>query len=238
MVRRPPAATHLAQQVLATLATLHNPEDAFWRRATEAEAHLIPGQLPELQQLLPVVPALGEGKYAQTATTERQPLRPAYALALPDDLLRGLTLPAIAHYSGHIIPGPGRPERFPAEEEQAIRDRIDAFLAAENVGAAYGSLAAGADILFAEATLARRAALHIVLPFSKSDFLQHSVVPSGPGWVSRFKTCLAAAHSVRFATEDSYLQHDSLFAYCSQLAMGLAVLAARHLQAPILQCVV
>lgn len=49
---------------------------------------------------------------------------------------------------------------------------------------------------------------------------------------------MKAAKTVRFATEDSYLSDDHLFTYASQLAMGLAVLCARHMHAPVRQLVV
>jgi len=64
------------------------------------------------------------------------------------------------------------------------------------------------------------------------------VRPSGRDWVGRFRDCLDAARSVRYATRDRYLGDDQLFSYCSQLAMGLALLHARHLSAPAEQIVV
>ena len=112
---------------------------------------------------------------------------------------------------------------------------IKALLQAKCVGSGYGSLAAGADILFAEALLARGANLNVVLPFAVDDFLDQSVRSAGGDWVERFHACLDAAKNVRYATEDSFMEHESLFNYCSQLGMGLAVLAARHMQAPVLQ---
>ena len=107
-------------------------------------------------------------------------------------------------------------------------------LAAEELGAAgdvgfgYGSLAAGADILFAEQLLERGASLHVVLPFDCAEFVEVSVRPAGEGWVARFRACLDRAASVHYATEDRYLGDDHLFGYCSQVAMGLALLRARH----------
>ena len=60
----------------------------------------------------------------------------------------------------------------------------------------------------------------------------------GEAWVTRFENCLAAAKTVRFATEDAYLGDDLLFTYCSSLAMGLASLCARHMHAPVMQLAV
>jgi class 3 adenylate cyclase len=76
------------------------------------------------------------------------------------------------------------------------------------------------------------------LPFAADDFIEQSVRPQGEDWVPRFEACLAAAKTVRFATEDAYLGDDQLFAYCSNLAMGLASLCARHLHAPLMQVAV
>lgn len=234
-------AQELAAEVLAILEALEQaaPEDdLYWRRATQAEAYLILGHGDILESLLPILRQLGATQAAQIATTERQLRRIAQALNLSPHFLHTLALPAVMHFSGHIIHGPDRPSRFPANEEADVRQRIDHLLATRKIGSGYGSLAAGADILFAEALLARGAALHLVFPFALPDFILYSVAPSGESWVARFDTCLAAASSVHFATEDSYLHHEALFQYCSQLAMGLAVLAARHMQSPVMQCVV
>ena len=115
---------------------------------------------------------------------------------------------------------------------------IAALVEGMRIGAAYGSLASGADILFAEALLEQDVALNVVLPFATADFIEQSVRPAGEAWVRRFEACLAAAKTVRFATEDAYLGDDQLFTYSSSLAMGLASLCARHLHAPLMQLAV
>src|SRR5207244_998443 len=95
-----------------------------------------------------------------------------------------------------------------------------------------------ADILFAEALLKRGAKLHVVLPFEQREFIEESVSRSGSEWVARYKRCLAKATTVRYATKDRYLGDDQLFAYCSQMAMGLALLQARHLATEAVQIAV
>ena len=105
-------------------------------------------------------------------------------------------------------------------------------------GFAYGSLASGADILWAEALLARGSELHVVLPFARQEFIDSSVAPAGEDWVERFEKCEAAAATVRYATDDAYLGDDVLFRYASELAMGLALLRARYLDAEIRQLAV
>jgi tetratricopeptide (TPR) repeat protein len=231
----------LAMEVLSLLETLRrddSPADRYWRLATETEAWLILGRLDEVEARLGQVRTLGMANYAQVATTVRQLRRIAGAIGVGEGFLGGLALPAVMHFSGHIIAAAGKTGRFRAEEEDAVRAGIAKLLAAENVGAGYGSLAAGADILFAEELLARGGALHVILPFAVAEFIEVSVANAGKGWVERFQSCLASARSVRYATEDAFLHHDRLFQYCSHLAMGLAILAARHMQTRVLQGVV
>ena len=103
---------------------------------------------------------------------------------------------------------------------------------------AYGSLASGADILWAEALLGRGAELHVVLPFARDAFIESSVASSGPGWVERFERCLGAAFSVIYATENAFVPDDALYRYGSELAMGLALLRARYLDADVRQLAV
>jgi len=62
-----------------------------------------------------------------------------------------------------------------------------------------------------------------------------SVAPAGEEWVPRFRHCLEAAASVIYATEDAYLDDDVLFGYCAELAMGLALVRARYLDADVHQ---
>ena len=50
-----------------------------------------------------------------------------------------------------------------------------------------------------------------------------------------FPRCLAAATDVRYATDDAYLGDEVLFRYGAELAMGLALLRARYLDAEVRQ---
>ena len=56
--------------------------------------------------------------------------------------------------------------------------------------------------------------------------------------MQRFERCLDACASVRYATDDAFLGDDVLFRYGSELAMGLALLRARYLDADVRQLAV
>ena len=99
----------------------------------------------------------------------------AAGLALNLWVLRRLAPRASLHFTGHIIAPPGGSGRFPAEAEAAVAAEIETFLDRQPVGAGYGSLAAGADILIVEALARRGIPFHLVLPFDVADFLSLSV---------------------------------------------------------------
>ena len=73
------------------------------------------------------------------------------------------------------------------EVEKEIARSIDSILAETGALIAYGPLACGADILVAEAILARGGELHVVLPFAEEDFLRTSVHVGGPEWDARYR---------------------------------------------------
>jgi hypothetical protein len=83
--------------------------------------------------------------------------------------------------------------RFPAEEEARVADELRNQFASLGVRIGFGSLAAGADILAAEALLDLGAELQVVLPFERDEFVRVSVAPAGEDRVERFERCLAAA---------------------------------------------
>jgi adenylate cyclase len=111
-------------------------------------------------------------------------------------------------------------------EEAALAVRIAAELDRLDVSVGFGPLACGADILCAEALLARGAELNVVLPFAEDDFIAESVLCGGEDWLPRYRACREGAAGVHFATPGAYVGDDNQFAYNTRLAMGLAALRA------------
>jgi hypothetical protein len=93
-------------------------------------------------------------------------------------------------FSGHMIDAPGRPKpRFPADKEPiaaaGIARMLDQISAGGNDLAICGG-ACGGDLLFAEASLARKLALELYIPFREEEFLAKSVDFADADWRSRF----------------------------------------------------
>jgi class 3 adenylate cyclase len=222
----------LARRVLELLA--NGSATGYYAAATEAEARLLLGDEPGAREALARAAELHGGDYGAVATTRRQLRLVCEHTGIDPDLLAILAGPRVVHYCGHRLApdgdGPLTSGAVPAVTA-AIRDELDRHLAAY----AYGSLASGADILWAEALLASGAELHVVLPFARQEFIKASVADAGPDWVERFEHCLAAAHEVTYATDDAFLGDDVLYRYGSELAMGLALLHGRYLDSDVRQ---
>ena len=226
----------LATGVLESLTA--QPEGSYYAAATRAEAELLLGLQDGARASLELAARLHENDYGALATTRRQLREICRTLVYDPGLLSPLAGPGVAYFCGHRISAPGQPGRFPAEAEGVVAAAIAEVIADRSPGFAYGALAGGADILWAEALLRQGSELHIVLPFSKAEFSDLSVASCGPGWTERFDRILAAAVTVRYATDDAFLGDDVLFRYGSELAMGLALLRAKYLDAEVWQLAV
>jgi class 3 adenylate cyclase len=223
----------LAGVVLDVLAA--SGEDSYYEAATKGEAYLLLGDQVAARSSLERAAALNGGDFGALATTRRQLRTICEVLAADAAVLSVLAGPAVVHFCGHRISGERSSGPFPHDAESRVAARIEEVVRRRPPGFAYGSLAGGADILWAEALLASGSELHIVLPFALPEFVEVSVLPSGDGWGERFHRCLAAATAVDYATDDAFLGDDVLFRYCSELAMGLALLRATYLDAEVRQ---
>jgi tetratricopeptide (TPR) repeat protein len=96
-------------------------------------------------------------------------------------------------FGGHMIDAPGRTSpRFPIDKEAVAEQRIAAALDQLGAGSqdlALTQAAAGADLLFLEACLARGVRCQVQLPFEEPEFIRRSIEPSVSGarsWTDRF----------------------------------------------------
>jgi len=206
--------------------------DPYWPAATEVEAALVLGDPTAAGEALARAAAAGPD-LASAASTRRQLQLVCELGGLDPAVLDPLAPPEVIHFGGHMISS-----RFPPEAETDVARRIAEHLDSTRVGIGFGSLACGADVLFAEALLARGAEVHVALPFAVDEFRRVSVARGGEHWLTRFDRCLEAATSVVFSTTGGYLGDDSLFDHCSRLAMGHALIRGTFLAAPVEQVVV
>ena len=211
-----------------------DPQD-YYAAASAAEAMLVRGEIERAITMFDEARSRPDASPGNVASTARQARLIADRLSIPDDqcrrLLAAIRPSPVIHFCGHMFRA-----NWPVEEE--LRQAIDAILDETGALIAYGPLACGADILIAEAILARGGELHAVMPFAEEDFLRTSVRLGGPEWEPRYIRARDAASSVTFATQIQHSDDDELFAYCSKLVMGLARLRAGIMQSDVFQLAV
>ncbi len=200
----------------------------YWKAASEAEASIILGLTARAEDALTRAAQATPENHSARATTIRQLRLVCELTGANSDILDAIKNPTVVHYTGHRFPtsadGPSR------TDEPSIGLQIRETLERLGVGYGVGSLAAGADILVAEALLERKADLQIVLPFDRNEFLDVSVAPFGLDWVQRFERCLKEASRVAVATRGGYQDDPVLFDLCARIAMGDAVALAAFLE--------
>jgi hypothetical protein len=203
-------------------------DETYWRAATRVEAALLLGETEAAAAALHEARAASGGNPALRATTRRQLRLICRETGADERILEALPVPVVVHYTGH---------RFTARDadQDALRAAINRTLDAAGAGIAFGSLAFGADILVAEAVLARGAGLHVILPCPADQFAEWSVAPGGEDWSERFAACLAAATSVWCDPSYAPVDEPVMYAFGARLAMGHAVMAADALTTSALQ---
>ena len=225
----------LAEQVIRLVAQA---SPAYFVAASRAEALLILGDEHGAYAALEQAGDLLGDDFAAAASTRRQLRLICQEHGYNSEVVSPIAGPTVAHFCGHRMSRRENDGGLNTDDEPAIVKAIAEVVERHRPGFAYGALANGADILWAETLLRRGARLHVVLPFDRDEFVRASVADGGSDWIRRFDTCLAAASRVTYATSDAFHADDGLFRYGSELAMGLALLAARFLDSEVVQLAV
>ncbi|MEW5903052.1 MAG: adenylate/guanylate cyclase domain-containing protein [Pseudomonadota bacterium] len=207
----------------------------FFPLATKSEAYLLLGREVEARAAIREAAGYNQNNLLTRARMNRQLRQVCSYMGIDPAIVDPMLPETVCYYCGHVF-DQHRP--LDEHEEATLRARIDQVLRDNHGVIAYGSLAAGSDILFAEAVLAQGGELNIWLPFAAEAFCDVFVRPAGEQWVSRFHRCLTQADSVSFATESDFLGDEALFRHCADVAMGMALMRAGSLQSRVLQVAV
>jgi tetratricopeptide (TPR) repeat protein len=195
-------------------------ETPYWREATRAEALLLLGRMADAKASLAAAIRLAPQAWEDHASTLRQ-FAAILAERREDSSWLDQHRPAPSlHFSGILGIAP---------EDADAAYRIHAAILEIAPGAGYGALAAGADIIAAEALLARGAELHVVLPAGIGQFRQSSVTPFGMAWNARFDALIGAATSLTICSDDDEPSRAGI-ALADYHAMGLAAERAALLE--------
>jgi tetratricopeptide (TPR) repeat protein len=217
----------LARRVLAS--DFQDAETDYWRAATRAEAQLLLGEVEAAKTCLKEAINCAPRAYEDHASTLRQ-----FGLIL-DELhedkqwLDTFRPPRSLHFAGHMSLAAAR-----GALDREIRRRI----ADERIGFGYGALAAGADILIAEALLETDAELHLILPANVDVFRAASVARCGFAWARRFDAIAERSCSIRTVTQGAGSLSPLAIQLAAQVAMGSAVMQAETLMTEAVQLLI
>lgn len=195
-------------------------ETPYWGEATRAEALLLLGRVDDARESLASAVALAPQAWEDHAVTLRQFALILSELGEPDGWLDRFRPPPAIHFNGIL---------GIAADDRMAPDAIGAAVKGIGPGFAYGALAAGADIIAAEAALAAGAELHVVLPSDPDDFRHSSVEPLGGDWSARFDALIEAADTLTIC-DSAKATSGAGVALAELYAMGLAVEKAGQLQ--------
>jgi tetratricopeptide (TPR) repeat protein len=223
-------ARDVAGEVLERLDTPGLAETPYWIAATRAEALLLRGNVEAANEALTKAIRLNRDGWSDHASTLRQLSLICAAGGIEPGWLDAHRPHPSLHYAGHL--------GISADESGPLADKVTALLAEERIGFGYGALAAGADIIIAEALIAKGATLHVILPTSLEAFIDQSVMPYGTAWLPRFEACLAAAASVRFVSAVAGEYEPLATALAGDVAMGAARRNAAMLQSHSVQLLI
>lgn len=211
------------------------PEEAYYVKASEAEAYLLLGETGAANMALRAAITRDRHNYIAHATTLRQLRLIVRVLGLATPWLGSLEPPRPAHFAGHIFRLGTEPDAVSPAQESALAAAVAGVLETERVGPLYGGIAAGSDIMIAEAALRAGCAFTAVLPVPVSVFIEASVRPFGTQWVRRCEACLEQAHDIVEVTSDRRIVSELNLNHAGSVAMGMTriragVLATRPLQ--------
>ena len=182
-----------------------DPKD-YWARAAQAEISLLCADaLAVKRDWKAAVAAAARDWFALDSSRQQlqllsglgfRPAETALALAIVDAELARLAPPfsprQVLLFSGHMIDAPDRATpRFPLAKEAGARAAIEQALADQDAGPEDLALtqgAAGGDLLFTEAALARGVRVQWLQPLPEPEFIQCSVLASAAaeGWRQRY----------------------------------------------------
>ena len=213
------AAQADAAEVLRLLDAPVPPADTpYFLSATRAEAWLLLGDQSAAEAALSEAVLADPDGWADRAVTVAQLREISAAHHADASWVDRFAPPASWHFAGHMGVVSG------GAAEAQLTTMLDELWAQRPIGFAWGALAAGTDIIIAEALIARGAALHVVLPCPPVQFEAQSVTPAGADWTPRYRALLNAAASIRSAADSASSVHDPLAtAHAGELAIGGAL---------------
>lgn len=207
----------------------------YFPLVSQAEAFILLNRLEEARRMIEEAAKYNINNLLTRAKTHFQLKRICDYLNIETSILDPLLPDTVIYYCGHAFYNHCPLNK---EDERELVQQIEAVIKTNHCSVAYGSLMAGSDIMFAESILKQGGELNVWLPFSVESFCEVSVLPAGEHWGKRFYDCIKGANTVTCTTESEFLGDGSLFNFCSDVTMGMAIMRANSLHTKLMQLAV
>ncbi|MBU0622283.1 MAG: DUF4071 domain-containing protein [Gammaproteobacteria bacterium] len=204
----------------------------YFALASQAEAFLLLERPKEASQAILEAAKYNNNNLLTRSKTHFQLKLVCDYLDIDTSILEPLLPDTVTYYCGHAFYNHCPLSK---EDERKLVQQIDTAITSSHCSVAYGSLMAGSDIMIAESILRHGGELNVWLPFNQESFCEVSVRPAGEEWVKRFYDCVKGANTVTCATESEFLGDGTLFDYCSDVIMGMAIMRANSLSTKLMQ---
>lgn len=206
-----------------TLETMGGGTD-YWTEACRAEALLLKGD-PRAAEAFLELRAHPGAKPALITSTRKQLIRLGTVLKSAEVIAaERFPKPKEAFFAGAIF----EPD---AACEEKIAQWTDEILTQEAVDGVVGALAAGSDIVMAEAAVRRGCTFTAILPTSPDRFIKSSIAPFGKSWVERARLMLERAVHVHVVAPLELGAELTDYGFLGQVSQGQAVWRAADLEA-------
>ena len=199
-----------------------SPEEHYFIEATRAECFLLLGETNKAIASLRNAIGFDPLNYTAHASTLKQFEHILRKQRADKAWLNQFRPPRPVHFAGNIW-------RDGADVPQDLPTTISDIIQSNDIGFGYGAIAAGADIVIAEAILNEGGELNIILPSDLDSFIKHSVRPFGEAWVPRFSKCVKQAKSLTLLPSDDKTDIQAQTILAARMAMGQAILRSKTL---------
>lgn len=210
----------------AALAELDEDEPSYWARSTLAECRLLEGDAAGAAAAFAAAMRAPDAAPGKKATTRKQLRRLSASLPIDRAWIDRVAPQADVFCFCGPLAGAGPAENAPLER---LKRRIAQWLERREVCAAIGPLAAGADIVIAEAVIEAGVPLHVHLPTAPEEFIESSAASVGGDWRARCIACIEKAQTIDWARRTNSTR--GAYRLGSRIAMGKAIRQAEELEA-------
>ncbi|MGB0907084.1 MAG: tetratricopeptide repeat-containing protein [Maricaulaceae bacterium] len=218
--------------------------DLYFLNATRAEAWLLLDNILQTQSCLQAAINHDPLNYTAHATTLKQFRMILNKRGGDQNWLNKFMPPKTVYYAGHIFESDTdrnkesmHTQSLSTVDIDALKLKISHVIQREDIGFGYGALAAGSDILIAEALLAEGAELNVILPTQIEAYLNTSVRSFGDIWIKKFHMCLNQAASVKIYNAPENWMQAIVNKQVGQFTMGQAIMRSQTLMSKAAQII-